>query len=58
MNLLFYYYYLTKDWILCNFGNYFSNNSKNETLLKDLLKEANDNPNNPNNPNNPDNPDN
>ena len=52
MNLLFYYYYLTKDWILCNFGNYFSNNSKNETLLKDLLKEANDNPNNPDNPDN------
>ena len=46
MKSLYYYYYYMTNWIVYNYTNYFCSNYKNEILLKDIMKQANDNPNN------------
>ena len=46
---LLYYYYITKNWFIYKFGNYFSCNTKDETLLEKLMQEAHNDSNNPNN---------
>tara|TARA_Y100000389_G_C17448542_1_gene513167 strand:+ start:1200 stop:1412 length:213 start_codon:yes stop_codon:yes gene_type:complete len=47
-----YYYYITKNWIVYNFGNYFSCSSNNKSLLEELMQEAHNDSNNLNDSNN------
>jgi len=45
---LLYYYYVTKNWFIYKFGNYFSCNTKDETLLENLINEVNNDSNDSN----------